>query len=52
MVNKGRMVPLAEYSRDMLRALRAETGSRGIEMLLSLPFEDIVAKHTRDHGKK
>ena len=25
-VNKSRMVPLAEYSRDMLRALRAETG--------------------------
>ena len=24
--NKSRMVPLAEYSRDMLRALRAETG--------------------------
>jgi hypothetical protein len=23
-VNKSRMVPLAEYSRDMLRALRAE----------------------------
>ena len=25
-VNKSRMVPIAEYSRDMLRALRAETG--------------------------
>jgi D-amino-acid dehydrogenase len=25
-VNKGRMVPLAEHSRDCLRALRAETG--------------------------
>ncbi|MDR3468183.1 MAG: D-amino acid dehydrogenase [Xanthobacteraceae bacterium] len=25
-VNKARMVPLAEYSRDCLRALRAETG--------------------------
>ncbi|WP_436644050.1 D-amino acid dehydrogenase [Microbaculum sp. FT89] len=25
-VNKGRMVPLAEYSRDCLQALRAETG--------------------------
>lgn len=25
-VNKSRMVPLAEYSRDMLRVLRAETG--------------------------
>jgi len=25
-VNKSRMVPLAEYSRDMLRQLRAETG--------------------------
>ena len=25
-VNKSRMVPLAEYSRDMLRELRAETG--------------------------
>jgi D-amino-acid dehydrogenase len=25
-LNKGRMVRLAEYSRDMLRALRAETG--------------------------
>jgi D-amino-acid dehydrogenase len=25
-VNKARMVPIAEYSRDMLRALRAETG--------------------------
>jgi D-amino-acid dehydrogenase len=25
-VNKGRMVPLAEYSRDLLKALRAETG--------------------------
>ena len=25
-VNKGRMVPIAEYSRDCLRALRAETG--------------------------
>ncbi|MBP7003621.1 D-amino acid dehydrogenase [Amaricoccus sp.] len=25
-VNKSRMVPVAEYSRDMLRALRAETG--------------------------
>ena len=25
-VNKGRMVPIAEYSRDLLRALRAETG--------------------------
>ncbi len=24
--NKGRMVPIAEYSRDCLRALRAETG--------------------------
>jgi D-amino-acid dehydrogenase len=24
--NKGRMVPIAEYSRDRLRALRAETG--------------------------
>lgn len=24
--NKGRMVPLAEYSRDVLKALRAETG--------------------------
>jgi len=27
-VNKSRMVPLAEYSRDCLRALRAETGIR------------------------
>ncbi len=26
--NKGRMVPLAEYSRDCLEALRAETGIR------------------------
>ncbi|PZQ49219.1 MAG: D-amino acid dehydrogenase [Rhodovulum sulfidophilum] len=25
-VNKSRMVPIAEYSRDMIRALRAETG--------------------------
>jgi D-amino-acid dehydrogenase len=25
-VNKGRMVPIAEYSRDCLKALRAETG--------------------------
>ena len=25
-VNKSRMVPIAEYSRDMLKALRAETG--------------------------
>jgi D-amino-acid dehydrogenase len=25
-INKSRMVPLAEYSRDVLRALRAETG--------------------------
>ena len=25
-LNKSRMVPLAEYSRDMLKALRAETG--------------------------
>ena len=25
-VNKSRMVPIAEYSRDLLRALRAETG--------------------------
>jgi D-amino-acid dehydrogenase len=25
-INKSRMVPIAEYSRDMLRALRAETG--------------------------
>jgi D-amino-acid dehydrogenase len=25
-VNKGRMVPIAEYSRDVLKALRAETG--------------------------
>lgn len=25
-VNKSRMVPIAEYSRDMLQALRAETG--------------------------
>jgi D-amino-acid dehydrogenase len=25
-INKGRMVPLAEYSRDCLKALRAETG--------------------------
>jgi D-amino-acid dehydrogenase len=25
-INKGRMVPLAEYSRDVLKALRAETG--------------------------
>jgi D-amino-acid dehydrogenase len=25
-VNKSRMVPLAEYSRDLLKALRAETG--------------------------
>lgn len=25
-VNKGRMVPIAEYSRDALKALRAETG--------------------------
>ena len=25
-VNKGRMIPIAEYSRDCLRALRAETG--------------------------
>ncbi len=27
-VNKSRMVPLAEYSRDCLKALRAETGIR------------------------
>ncbi|HXI05677.1 MAG: D-amino acid dehydrogenase [Bradyrhizobium sp.] len=27
-VNKSRMIPLAEYSRDCLRALRAETGIR------------------------
>jgi D-amino-acid dehydrogenase len=27
-VNKSRMVPLAEYSRDLLRVLRAETGIR------------------------
>jgi len=26
--NKGRMVPIAEYSRDVLEALRAETGIR------------------------
>ncbi|MDE2611891.1 MAG: D-amino acid dehydrogenase [Burkholderiales bacterium] len=26
--NKGRMVPIAEYSRDVLKALRAETGIR------------------------
>ena len=25
-INKSRMVPIAEYSRDLLRALRAETG--------------------------
>src|SRR5690606_7512077 len=25
-VNKSRMVPIAEYSRDLLRELRAETG--------------------------
>src|SRR5690606_7151342 len=25
-INKARMVPIAEYSRDCLRALRAETG--------------------------
>ena len=25
-VNKGRMIPIAEYSRDMLKTLRAETG--------------------------
>jgi D-amino-acid dehydrogenase len=25
-VNKGRMIPIAEYSRDCLRALRSETG--------------------------
>ena len=27
-VNKGRMIPIAEYSRDCLRALRGETGIR------------------------
>jgi len=27
-VNKSRMIPIAEYSRDCLRALRAETGIR------------------------
>jgi D-amino-acid dehydrogenase len=27
-VNKGRMIPIAEYSRDCLRALRSETGIR------------------------
>jgi D-amino-acid dehydrogenase len=27
-VNKSRMIPIAEYSRDCLRALRAETGLR------------------------
>src|SRR6201987_2294764 len=26
-INKSRMVPIAEYSRDSLRALRSETGS-------------------------
>jgi D-amino-acid dehydrogenase len=25
-VNKGRMIPIAEYSRDLLKAMRAETG--------------------------
>ena len=27
-LNKSRMVPIAEYSRDCLRVLRAETGIR------------------------
>ena len=27
-INKSRMIPIAEYSRDCLRALRAETGIR------------------------
>jgi D-amino-acid dehydrogenase len=27
-INKGRMIPIAEYSRDCLRALRGETGIR------------------------
>src|ERR1700730_4695169 len=32
-VNKSRMIPLAEYSRDCLRALRAETAIRYDERL-------------------
>jgi len=33
-LNKSRMVPIAEYSRDLLRELRAETGIRYDERML------------------
>src|SRR5262245_26335846 len=50
-VNKSRMIPLAEYSRDCLRALRAEIGIRYDERehgTLQLFREQAQLDHTGD----
>ncbi|MFQ8431469.1 D-amino acid dehydrogenase [Amaricoccus sp. W119] len=51
-VNKSRMVPIAEYSRDLLRALRAETGisydERSLGTLQLFRTEKLMAGAAKD----
>jgi integrase len=50
-INKSRMIPIAEYSRDCLRALRAETGikydERSQGTLQLFPQAEAARRHRR-----